>query len=108
MRHARGNPLERTEDFRVHVPGEHTPVSQPIAHILQEGSGATQIEVTALWHTNFLQQSCVNVPGSIEVCPDLVDYSGLLYTMYSRPRESCFSNERDSSANGWSARLRAP
>src|SRR5580698_157023 len=36
LRHTRGNSLERTEDFRVHIPGEHTPVSQPIAHVLQE------------------------------------------------------------------------
>ena len=34
--------------------------------------------------------------------------AGRLYTMYPRPRESCFSNERDSSANGCSTRLRAP
>src|SRR5271169_6338106 len=36
LRHARGNRLERTEDFRVYIPGGHSPVSQPIAHILQE------------------------------------------------------------------------
>jgi hypothetical protein len=36
LRHPRGNSLERTEDFRVHIPGEHTPVLQAIAHVLQE------------------------------------------------------------------------
>jgi len=29
-RHTRGNRVERTEDFRVHILGEHTPVSQPL------------------------------------------------------------------------------
>jgi hypothetical protein len=36
LRHTRRNSLKRTEDFRVHILGEHTPVSQPIAHALQE------------------------------------------------------------------------
>jgi hypothetical protein len=36
LRHTRGNSPERTEDFGVHIPGDHTPVSQAIAHILQE------------------------------------------------------------------------
>jgi hypothetical protein len=36
LRHARRNGFERTEDFRVHIPGEHTPVLQSIAHVLQE------------------------------------------------------------------------
>src|SRR5271154_2901241 len=36
LRHTRGNCLERTEDFRVHIPGKHTPVSQPVAQALQE------------------------------------------------------------------------
>ena len=36
LRHTRGNRLESTEDFRVHTRGQHTPVSQPIAHVLQE------------------------------------------------------------------------
>jgi hypothetical protein len=34
--HTGSNALKRTEDFRVHIPGEHTPVSQPIPHVLQE------------------------------------------------------------------------
>jgi hypothetical protein len=36
LRHTRGNALKRTEDFRVHIPGGHTPVSEAVAHILQE------------------------------------------------------------------------
>src|SRR2546429_488713 len=34
--HTRGNGLERTKNFRVHILSEYTPGSQPIAHVLQE------------------------------------------------------------------------
>src|SRR5579863_9379077 len=74
--HTWGNGFERTKDFCVHIVGEHAPASQPFAHILQECRRTTQIEVTTLRHANSLEQSCVNVSGSIEVCSYLVACSG--------------------------------
>jgi hypothetical protein len=34
--HTRRNTLKSSEDFRVHILGDHTPISQPIAHALHE------------------------------------------------------------------------
>src|SRR5947207_4128436 len=65
--HTRRDPLKSTEDFRMHILGGNTPVSQPINHVLQECRWATKIEVTIPWHFDSLQQSCVNVPSSVEV-----------------------------------------
>src|SRR5207302_10956158 len=88
LRHTRRNRLDGSEYFRVHIPCEHSSVSQPIAHILQECRWAIQIEVTTLRHDNSLQQSYVNVPGGIEVYADAVDCSGpAVHDVFSTARE---------------------
>ena len=84
------NRLESTEDFRVHVLAGHAPVSQPVAHTLQERRGTTQIEVACLRYAQLLQQSRINVPGSVKICSGLVVCSGLAVHDVSSPARELF------------------
>src|SRR2546429_429085 len=66
----------------------------------QAEDGIRDVAVTGV------QTCALPISGASKSAPTWSIAAGLLYTMYFRPRESCFSNERDSSANGWSTPLR--